>query len=190
MNWILFAILAWVLIGCETGLKSALALGQTGVAPSFVFPLVAFIAVTGTNWNTYWAALILGLMVDLTWTVGVDGGGPPATIVGPNALGFLLGAQLILTIRGLVIRRNPLAIGFLALVGFALAQVVVVALMTTKDLLGDPVAWSATRELISRLGAALYTGILGFVLALIFLPLAPLFGLQAPQQRRFSVRRP
>lgn len=38
MNWIVFILNAWVLLGLEIGLKDALRIGETPVAPSFVMP--------------------------------------------------------------------------------------------------------------------------------------------------------
>ena len=44
MTWAVFAIAAWLLMGAELGVRHALALGPSWVAPSFVVPLLVFVA--------------------------------------------------------------------------------------------------------------------------------------------------
>lgn len=181
MNWLAFAIATWVLFGLELGLRDLLQLGPQPIAPSFVFPLVVFVALMAPHRTTLWAALILGLLTDLTRVVTTDGGN--VTVVGPYALGYLLGAQFVLTVRGLVIRHNPLTMVPLAILAGAIAQVVVTALHTMRAIY-DPVQWAAVQELLWRLLAALYTGGTAFALSLVLFPLAGVFGFVQQTQGR------
>lgn len=188
MRWALFAVLTWIALGLELGLRDAMRLGPTPIAPSFVFALAAFVALGAPAATTLWTCLALGLVTDLTRSVEFTGGLPPATIVGPYAVGYLIAGQLVLALRGVMIRWNPLTLGFLAGLGYAVAQIIVVALTTLRVSLGDPIAWSATGELGWRMGSALYTGVAAVLLGFVLLPLAPLLGLHAPTQRRFGRR--
>lgn len=188
MNPLAIALAAWVFFGLELGLRDALRLGPTLIAPSFVFVLCALIAISAPPIAVLWACLILGLVTDLTNMVELAAGAPAATVIGPYALGYLLAGQLMLSLRALLMRANPPTLAFLSMVGYAVAQIVVVAIFTLRAWIGDPIEWHATTQLLQRLGAAAYTGVLGLVLSLVLVPLGPLLGLHSPQQRRFGRR--
>lgn len=186
MNRLAFVVIAWVLLGLELGLKSALELGSTGVAPSFVIPLGIFIAMGATPVRAVWSCVALGLLLDLTSSVPAVAGDP--VVLGPWALGMALAAQLVLAIRAMMIRRNPLTLAFLSAVGMAVAQVVVVALLTARSLAYGDLAWNAGSQLVHRLGSSLYTGVLALVMALALIPMASILGLQLGHSR-FQPRR-
>ncbi|MCE7973238.1 MAG: hypothetical protein DYG92_02770 [Leptolyngbya sp. PLA1] len=186
MSRIGLVLAAWVFLGLDLGLsKPLLELGASGVAPSFLFILTAFVAMCGTGRAPFWTAIALGLLADIMADVGLTSPEGRAIIVGPHALGFLVGTQLVIALRGVMIRRNPLTLGFLACTGAAVAQVVLVAILWVR-MLFDPIATSPTHELLVGLGGALYTGVLAVPLALILLPAATFLGLPSQQPRRFS----
>ena len=116
MRWAPFLLLAWVFLGLEVGLRSAMPFGEAGVAPSFALILCVYVSMGATHGHAHWAALLLGACVDLASRRVLRGGGD-VTVLGPNALGFLLACQLTLVMRGVVFRKNPLALAFLACVG-------------------------------------------------------------------------
>jgi len=186
MNWAVFAIAAWLLFGAELGVRSAL--GPTWMAPSFVFPLLVFVALFTQPLTVYWAALTLGLVTDLTNLVEVTEGGGRLVIIGPYALGYLVAGQLVLTLRGVMIQRNPLTMAFLAIMASVVAHVVVVAFMTAHKVYGEPLAWSAGTELVRRLGVSVATGVSAFALSLVLFPLSAALGVQGGQPRRFARR--
>lgn len=172
MNWLLYALGLWVLLGFELGAKGVLELGPTGVAPSFVIPLAIYVALGAPPIHALWACLIAGLALDLTGRVG----GAEAVIPGPNALGLMLAGQFALAARGMVIRRNPFTLAILSVLGALIAGLVVVAIFTVRSfLVGDP-GWDPGQQLLSRAGSALYTGVTGFLLALVLIPSAGAFG--------------
>lgn len=188
MRWLMFVLVAWVMLGLETGLKPALQLGPTPIAPSFVLPLAVVIAMFASSSASLWACLILGLMVDLTWKIPRTDYGT-ATMIGPYALGYLLAGQLVLTLRGIMMRRNPLSVAFLSACAAAVANVVVVAIITLHTAFyTEPIEWSAPQQLLARLSSALYTGVIGLVLAPVLLFVAPFMGLQTPGTRRYVKR--
>ena len=186
MNWAAFALLAWIVLGLEVGLKSALALGGTAIAPSFVVPVATFVALCAQPKQAFWACLILGLGLDLTSVADLDGGGA-ATIVGPYALGLVLGGQLVLTLRGIMMRQNPLTLIFLAVLASIVMHLIVVSIMTTRTLLGDPIVWNTTDQIFHRLLASLYTGVSTALMSLILFPAAPALGFA---QGRHRISRP
>lgn len=182
MNWYAFIFAAWVLFGLELGLKHALSLGDWGVAPSFVVPLAVFAAMAAPPSRAVWACLLIGLGLDLTWSVAVSQGTSP-TIVGPYALGLALGGQLVLALRSMMIRRNPLTMAFLAIVASIVMHIVVMALLAVRVGVGDPIVFAAGPQVVSRLGSSLYTGVSAFVLALLLLPSSSFFGFHLGQGR-------
>jgi hypothetical protein len=184
----LLAVAAWVLAGLEAGLRDALVIGQTGIAPSFVFVLMAFIAMTGPRPVVLWAAVALGLLLDLIFEVPLRQAGSNLTMLGPHAIAYALGAQLIMALRGLMIRRNPMTLGFLSLVGALVTNLTLWGIYTFRAMVGTPLVWEAKHQIVAALGSSVYTGLLGIVLAFVLFPLAGPLGLPSQQQRRFAVR--
>lgn len=187
MSGAALVIAAWIFLGLELGLKDALSLGHEHIAPSFMFCLATFLAMFSSHPRPTWCALGLGLLMDLTFRVPLHDGSGVVTLIGPHALSYALGVQLITSVRGLVIKRNPLTVGFLAFVGSIVAQVSLVGILSLRLWWGDPIFGpdaAPSRELLARLGSAAYTGLLGCVLALILFPIAPWLGLQVQARKR------
>lgn len=190
MNWLVFAFVTWIMLGLELGLKSSLRLGDSSIVPSFLAIYAVFIATAAPPRSSQWACLILGALMDLTAPVLRFDAASSFTVLGPNALGSLLMCQLVLSVRGLLFRRNPLTIAVLAAVGFAVWQVVVTAVFTVRSFTGDPTVWSPAGELGSRLASSLYTGLLALPLGLLLLIFAPLFAFQFVPSRYPGRRQP
>jgi len=175
VNWIVFLVVTWFAFGLELGLRDALRLAPGDVAPSFVIPLLVYVALSAPARQVLWAALLLGVLADVTWLIPRTDAAATATVVGPYALGMLVAAQFILAVRGLVIRRHPLTLTVLSVAAAIIASVVVVALLTVRDLYGDPILFNPTSQLVSRLFSALYTGATALGWALVLRPIDPFF---------------
>ncbi len=186
MNWIVFALNAWVLLGLEVGLKDTLRIGETPVAPSFVMPLAVAIAIAAPSTAALWACLALGMSLDLTNSIEVVAGGPARTVLGPYALGYLLAGQLVLTMRGMMIRKNILTVGFLSLFCSAVSHIVVTAIFAIRSRYDVDVPFDATQQLLWRFGSSLYTGLVGIVLGAVLLPMLGAMGLTIGPARRFG----
>ncbi|MBX3363664.1 MAG: hypothetical protein KF866_02760 [Phycisphaeraceae bacterium] len=188
MNAIAFLVVAWVLLGLQLGLSETLRLGISGPAPDLLLVLAAFAALQAPVRTALWTAFLLGLVTDLTWTVARPGGSA-VPVFGPHALGYVLGAQAIVSIRGNLIRRNPLTLGAVTLIAGVIAGVLVVAMMTLRTTY-DPIVWRAGSELATRMGAAVYSGVAGVITAFALLPLTPILGLGTTTGRvgRWTVR--
>lgn len=185
MNWIALCIFAWVFLGLELGFKQAISLGPHHIAPSFMFVLLSLVAMSAPARAASVTSLILGLLMDMTNSIATKNSGPAGVVIGPHVLAYFAGVQLILSLRGIMIRRNPLTLGFLAMVGSLVGAVVLVAVFTLRSLF-DPIEWHAATELWTRLAGGAYTGGVGAIMALVLVPLSPFLGLQSPQQRRFA----
>ncbi|MGP1309494.1 MAG: hypothetical protein ACTS27_04775 [Phycisphaerales bacterium] len=178
MNWIAFALAAWLALGAELGLKPALALGSTSVAPSFAFILLAFVAMWAPPVAVYTAALIVGAVLDLTHPPATDGGLSSVVVIGPYALGCLAGCYAAVTARGVLIKQNPLSFAFLALVLTLVAHAVVLTLLRVRASYDD-LAVAFTSEVGVRLSSTLYTAVVALLVGPLLRLLIPLFGFPA-----------
>lgn len=182
MNLFVFALTTWVLFGLELGLKDTLRLGPHAVAPSFVLPLAVFIATYAPAITARWACLLLGLLMDLTSQIDIQGG-EAVTAIGPYALGYLLACQFVLAVRGMMIRKNPLTLVVLTILAGVIMQILVVAILSAREIY-DPIVWSAGSQLVTRLLSSLYTGVTAFICSLILIPMMGLFAFHQPFGRR------
>ena len=98
MNWIVFALAAWVAFGLEIGLRPLISPGDGSIAPSFVIPLLVYTSLWAPARTALWGALILGLGADLLSNIDLAPSGS-ATIIGPRAIGYLLAAVSFFTLR-------------------------------------------------------------------------------------------
>ena len=169
--------MSWVAFGLEVGFRDALRLAPGDVAPSFVVPFMVYVALSAPPKQALWAALALGALIDLLWLVPRTDFAESA-VLGPHALGAVVAAQLVLSVRGMVIRRHMLTLVVLSIASAAVMAIVVVALMTLRDLYGDPIKFDATGEMGSRLLGALYTGATAVAWALIMRLVDPAFQFQ------------
>jgi len=189
MRWPVVAVVGYLLIGLELTVRRALAIGPPDaatIAPSFVIPFLVFIAMSGPVVPTLWVALLMGLAVDLRSPR--DGG--TLLVVGPYAIGYMAGAYLVVTMRGLMFRRNPLSVMFLSLLASLLAELIVVAFFSIRGMYSPLGDFSAGRELVHRFLASAYTALTtAWVLALLLLPMTGVFGFQEQHARRFAGRR-
>ncbi|MBS0188478.1 MAG: hypothetical protein JSS51_10435 [Planctomycetes bacterium] len=186
MNLLAVLVAGYAAFSLELGLRNALAIGSGGAAPSFVFVLCVILAVGSPANLVLWTCLTFGLITDLTWPHELKSGTTPVTIIGPYALGYLTAGQFILLLRSQIFKRNPLSLAFLCAVGFAVAQVVVVAIYTFRSPYTHEMAWEPTHQLLARLVSALYTGLLGLLVGLVAGPLSAALGLHQPAQRRYA----
>ncbi|MFN0012703.1 MAG: hypothetical protein ACKVS8_13780 [Phycisphaerales bacterium] len=189
MNWLAFAILSYALVGAELALGEVLALGTSGVRPLLVLPLVIFVALHASPTVALWSGLLLGCTIDLLARVPLadaTAGGGTALVLGPHALGYAAAVYLTLLLRGFLIRKNPLSLVFMTLLGGGLSVVVVVALITIKNVISRTLVWSPGEQFVSRGGSVLYSAITAFVLAFLLRRLIGVLGLPDATGRRSS----
>ncbi|TVQ30897.1 MAG: hypothetical protein EA376_11580 [Phycisphaeraceae bacterium] len=183
MSWIAFALTAWILFGLELGLKDALQLGASGVAPSFVMVLLVIVSLHAPRLTALWAALIIGVGLDLTAPLVSASGLETITLVGPKALGCLVSAYAILTMRTLVMRRNIFTIALLSLIAVSLLEIVAVFAYVSRSWFDSRLEITAGATLVAGLGAAVYTAILALPLGAALQSAMPIFGFQQSVSR-------
>jgi len=185
MRWTVFAFFAYLFLSLDTGLRPMLEIGsgERGVAPSFLLILMVYVASMGPSHAVRWAALILGLLLDLSSTYPTADG-RAATVAGPYALGFILGASLTVQLRGLVYRRHPLTTGFLTLLAGACAFVPAVFLLTMRRIISaglgseSVIIWVASDQLVHAFLTVLYSALIAVPTGWILNRTAGFFGFQ------------
>lgn len=185
MKWPVPLLLAYLLLALEAPLREAVRIGAPGASPSLVFPLIVFIALLAPAGAALWAALLIGLAIDLTTLRGASA----VVVAGPHALAYLAAAYLVITVRPMVMRRNPLVLAVLSMAGLLLASVIVVFVFALRRTLffgtwADDMAGSLTADLWHRMLGALLTGISALVLSAVFFLLQKHFGFQDAAIRR------
>ena len=185
MNWFVLLFVAWIGFGLETALLPVFDAGASGIHPSVVLPLLVFVALYAPRKHALWCAVVLGIFMDLLTPINHDNGGP-VTLIGPYALGYLLAAQFIFSVRSMVVRRNPLTIAFLSILASLIANILVVAIITLRATAGDNIEWHARDALMDHTFSSLYTGAGAVFLSFIFFALTPAFGFHTAIATRFA----
>ena len=168
MNRVVFALVAWVFVGLEWGLRDALQIGRDNIAPSFVLVLAALVALWASPGAAVGGAVVLGLCLDMLHQVPVDGGLKDVVVLGPNALGLALGAVVVLNVRALMFRKNTVTLAVMVLVAGVFAAAVTTALLTARAmydpiLIGRPAAELWNRSVSA--GASMVLALpVGFIL--------------------------
>lgn len=172
MNWLTFIITTYILLSAEIGLRGLLVIGDQ-VYPGFLLILLVFIGLAASHHTVGWAALILGLLVDLQPTTGA------LAVPGPAAIGYLVGGYAILQLRTLLFRESVLT---LAIMVFAvgifvnLAEVALYSFRGLGFLAGEPIpGWSAAGELVTRFLRLLYTTVVAIPLGWVLVKTTPLW---------------
>ncbi len=111
-----------------------------GVRP-WCFPvLLAFVCFNASKPAARWAALAMGISYDLLSPAALPGGAA-LVVIGPHTLGCLLAAGVAIPIRGVVFKRNPVAVALLSGALLVIHQIGWFAMWTVRGWLGDPVPW-------------------------------------------------
>lgn len=184
MNVVVFLLVTWVTLGLELGLRPSIQLGSSGMAPSFALILVTYVALAAPRMTALWSAMFIGVMLDLTSERLGANGLSTLTIVGPYALGCMLGTSAIINLRSMVYRRNPLTMLVLASFMSVIVQIVVVACFAARSWWDPAIAFHARPELAARLGSAAYTGVAALLVGPVLNFLTPLFGFQGMHHTR------
>ncbi len=180
MRWPVVVVFGYLFLAVEIGLREGLGIGPRNTSPSLVIPLIVFVALHAPALATLWTAALLGVVVDLSTLRGPGA----VVVVGPHALGYLLAAYFVLTIRGVMIKRSPWTLVVLSIVAALLAHIVVVALFVFRKIYGEAIDFVAWRELVDRFIRSLLTGAAALVLSAVLFPVTGLFGFTDPHLRR------
>lgn len=146
-----FLVAAAVALTLDAALMPAFTLW--GAAPSVVGCVAAFVALHADRRAACWGCWTLGLMLDLSTPMPVGGA---ATIVpGPFAVGFALGAVLVLGLRADVSRRTEVATAAATFVLLLMASLVWTAVWMVRGWWPDG-EWVWAGSAIGELGGKMW----------------------------------
>ncbi len=161
MRWPVFAILAYLFLVLEEGLRTLVAIGYT--SPSLLLILAVFVGLWAPSRAAAWAGLALGLLIDLSHPVRLAGQAFDFALIGPACLGYFAAVYVTLQLRGMVFRDSALAIGVLVLIAGLFARLVAIAILTVRGLpwlVAEPLAgWDAADQLVAGFLELLYTAV-------------------------------
>jgi rod shape-determining protein MreD len=164
VNKLVFAITTYIFLALQNGLTPLWTVRQT--TPNLLLILAVFIGVSAGRTTVMGSMLILGLLLDLQPGPLRDSG----IIVGPHAVGFLVGGYAVLQLRNLLFRESVITIVLLVLAvgGFAaLVETVLYVLRGLPWLAGDPLDWSPLQQLWRALRELIYTAIVAVPVGLL-----------------------
>jgi hypothetical protein len=195
MNWAMFAIFAYLFTAAQTGLMPQLSVevgwASAPVVPNIILLLGVTVGFYAPEHTTLLAWALIGLLVDLTSGYPMGGAAGDLKLIGPNVLGYLAGGYVVLQLRQIVFRQHPLSSGFAMFVCGLAAQLIVVLIMTLRNIYDPMPAWSALPQLLVRVLGLAYGAGIGVLLAVVMNRIAPAFGFQAPKsttrRRRYTV---
>ncbi|GAB4515929.1 MAG: hypothetical protein Tsb0013_20530 [Phycisphaerales bacterium] len=164
MNWLVFALMMWVMMGCDLGLRSLLALGSSSISPRFALVLLVFVCLHAPPGAMMLASVAIGLVMDIVSVTPMAETSAPLVVIGPYTLGCMLAAYAILTVRSVMQRKSPFTMAALALVATVLVEVVRLTLLTVRSFYDGLALEEAATSLGTSLGIAAYTAVLAFAL--------------------------
>jgi len=166
MNWFVFVIFAWLSVGLDTGLSEVFRPFSLSIAPSFAHVLLVYVCVWAPHRTAFAAALIIGLAQDMISAVPMSAEATQDVVVlGPHALGAVLGAALIVNLRSVMIKKSAISMFVLTFFSVALLEIVVTASLSIRSIYPNGIyAPSPSRTLMAGLGSALYSSVLAAVL--------------------------
>lgn len=185
MRWTVALFFAWLTLGLDAGLRQALSIGDARIAPLFSLPFVVFVALSAPALPTMWTAFLVGMIVDLTSPRG-SVGWAEQVLIGPHALGYLAAAYLVLTLRGVMMRKSLVALVMMSIFAAALEMVVATTLLFVKSRYAGSFEFSPLSALLQGAGSAVYTGFSAALLGFVLIPGHSWFRFHDPVARRYG----
>ncbi|MCE2881700.1 MAG: hypothetical protein LW636_05000 [Planctomycetaceae bacterium] len=161
MRWWVFLAAVLVAAALDMSMGAVFVVGD--LRPRLLPATVVFALLSMPRKGTVRAAMLAGLVADLLSPTVLERG-DTLVVLGPNILGFALGATAVVPLRTLLYRRNPLS-GVLTTVVFSfLASIAFIAVWALRArLLGTTPPWwpeTGGAEAWTRLLGALGDGLL------------------------------
>jgi len=170
MNWLIFAIAAYLAYALDTGLRVLLSSG--GVSPSFLLILAVYLGLLAPHRTVIWSYLVLGILTDLQGVYTAE-----HTVLGPAALGYLVGAYAVLQLRGMVFRESIITVSVLSFAAGIFIHLTMLAILKFRALVtGEPMMLSAADALVQGFLHLLYTAAAAVPVGFILLRTTPMWG--------------
>lgn len=174
MRWIVFFIFAFILLALEVGLRPlwVVPIGPyKSAAPSLLLILGVFISLNTSAGVVVTAMLMLGALVDLTLPVGKLEPIRDIILLGPSALGFLLGGFITLRMRSVVFRDSVITLSVMTFTVGLFIQLAIVILIWFRSVLPtDPIPdWLVASELMQRAMSVIYSAVVAIPLGVLLI---------------------
>ncbi|MBL9149149.1 MAG: hypothetical protein JNM94_10700 [Phycisphaerae bacterium] len=172
MRWGVFVVFLFVAIVLDTAFMQVFAV--RGIWPAATPGLVTFVALYAARGQALWAAVLAGFLVDCTSTsLAFFDGVWPYQMIGPSILGFVVGTQLVLPLRSMVIRKNPLSLGLVTALFGLIAMLVTTAIFSARGwYAGTQPPWAGNSSALGHMGnealRAIASGAFAVLLAIPF----------------------
>ena len=186
MRWTVFFIVAIIAVSLDTGFASVFTLrGAWFLTPSFVACLVTFMALLAPKASVLWCAWLLGILMDLSPGLGEAAGS--MHVVGPHALGYVLGAWIVLSFRTYMFRRRVFTIALLTTVvvlAAGLTQIAIGILRFWLPWAGGELVPLGAGEVLHEFGNAAYSMLLAIPVGWLLLQTIPIWRFDYGTSRR------
>lgn len=174
MRWTVFFIMAFILLALEVGLHPlwVLPIGPYRAAsPSLLLILGVFLCMNTTAGYIVTAMILLGALTDLTQPVGKAEPVRDIVLLGPAALGFLLGGFVIMQLRHLVFRDSVVTLIAMTFAGGLFVQLGIVAVISLRGVVPtEPVPdWQPMSQLLHRTMSVVYSAALAAPLGMLLI---------------------
>lgn len=181
MNWLTFTITAY--IGYALQLLLAPMWSINGREPMLLLILLVFVALQAPGMHAAWAAIVLGLLMDVLLN------DYQTDLIGPWALGLLAAAYALVQMRNLLFKDSMFTIAIMTFVAGIFAQLVATTLHTMRDNIAvfgnTPVEnFSAVDQLYHGFGTLLYTAIVAIPVGYLLLKSQSLWGFSGRRSTR------
>ena len=176
MNWFVFAILAYVLYAVQILLAPLWTVhwGEQRLEPILMLILLVFIGLQARAIAVGWAALILGLLVDVSLQQHEPG------LIGPWAIGFLAAGYALVQLRNLLFKDSMFTIAIMTFVAgvFAYLVATTIHVMRGIPMFNNPPVegFSAADQLFHGFGVLVYTAAVAVPLGYVLLKTRPAWG--------------
>jgi cell shape-determining protein MreD len=181
-----FLIVLLLTLALEMSLKRVFVFNDfANVAPSFVIVLLVYLALLAPRMQVMWAALLMGVLLDLSDPLQAPGG-EIVYLIGPHAIGSVFAAFLIVQMRVVVFRQRLITMIVFVLLAFLAANVIRVLLLGVRGWFGEALVWgggSVGGELLRVLLVAVYSCVLAVPIGWLLLKSTPMWAFQSPHQR-------
>jgi len=168
MRWWVFVIALMISLALDLAFVQVMRLDSLGdLVPCITIGLVVFVALFAPVPVALWSAWVAGLLVDLSQPQ-ISADQITYFLVGPNALGFVAGAAIVLQMRTAVFRYRALTIGVLSVLAMMAAGVVVVSVHAVRMWLPwadiAPGQSGLGHQLLNFVGISVYSGLVAIPL--------------------------
>jgi len=173
MNWITFSILAYLFYALQIAIAPVWTIRNT--EPMLLLIMLVFIGLQARAMAVAWAALVLGVLVDMSLQQHEPG------LIGPWAIGFLAAGYAMVQLRNLLFRDSMFTIAIMTMVAgiFAFLVATTIHVMRGIPILGNEpaVGFSAVEQLYRGFFTLIYTSIVAIPVGYMLLKSRPIWGL-------------